>query len=121
MQWLASGLAAQTLVANAPGAGVHFVADGMVLAAPGIFQQYAAHRVTPEAPDITALAKLVQKAVCAEGWHLRGPQNAALHRFKVAGSGDDRSVVTLKGVVIPTPQRFVAAVPSPNAALSRLM
>ena len=28
MQWLAGGIAAQTLAVNAPGASVHFVADG---------------------------------------------------------------------------------------------
>ncbi|MEO8152356.1 MAG: DNA-binding domain-containing protein [Rhizobacter sp.] len=119
MQWLSGGVAEQTIAVNAPGAGVHFVADGMVLAAPGIFQEYAAQRSTSVATDVVAFGKLAQKAVCAEGWHLRGPQDASMHRFKVAG--DDKSAVALKGLVIPRPQRFVASVPPPNAALSRLM
>jgi hypothetical protein len=121
MAWLAQGLASHTIASNTAGAQVHFVAEGMVLVAPGIFQSYAASGGGAQGIDIPAAGKAVQKAVCEEGWHLRGPQNAHLHRFAFGtGSADGRPAV-LKGLVIQAPQRFLAALPAPNPALSRLM
>jgi hypothetical protein len=119
MHWLAAGVAAQSIPTLGPEAVVHFVPDGMVLAVPAAFQHYAAARAA-QAPglalDIGALGKDVQKAVIAEAWHLRGPQNAHLHRFARSGGP-----AVFRGLLIPSPQRFLAAVPAPDPALSRLM
>jgi hypothetical protein len=120
MDWLATGIATQSIPTHGPEAAVHFVTDGMVLAVPAVFQHYAAAQAAQDraAPlDITALGKDVQKAVVAEGWHLRGPQNAHLHRFVRSGGGP----AVFRGLLIPSPQRFLAAVPAPDPALSRLM
>ncbi len=125
MQWLTQGLADQTILSNAPDARVHFAADGMVLVAPGIFQQYASEhpngplQATP--PDITAFGKEVLRAVCAEGWHLRGPQNANMHRFQFKRSSDGKTPPVLRALVIQAPQRFITTPPPPHPGLSRLM
>lgn len=122
MKWIATGVGDQTLPVNSPGALLHVVTDGLVLATPGIFQAYATQFAPHGGVDVPTLGKEAQKAVCAQGWHLRGPQNAHLHRFQGAVSADaQRSPMALRAVVIQAPQRFVSNLPQPNPALARLM
>jgi hypothetical protein len=120
MRWVADGLAAGTISINDAAARVHVCADGLVLAAPGLFQDYAAAHASAMYDNLAAFARDVQKAVCEQGWHVRGPQGANLHRFQHGRAGAPDTVV-FKGVLFARPERFVADLPAPNVALSRLM
>lgn len=120
MQWLARGIAERSIAINEVDARVHFSADGMVLVVPGVFQEYAALHLGGVVTDITAFAKEAQKAVCGEGWHMRGPQSAHTHRFEIKEAGQSKGGV-VKALIIQSPQRFISPLPPRNAALSRLM
>jgi hypothetical protein len=121
MRWLAGSIASKEMVVNTPQSLVHVCEEGLMLAYPGIFEQYLGQEAGAEAGTAAGEERLksLLNAVCEAGWHLRGLLNASLLQFQLHQPGE--LPMFLRGLVIPSPQRFVPQLPGPNPALLRLL
>lgn len=122
MQWLREGMALRTLQINTPQSALHFTDTAMVLVYPAIFQAYANACAAPAIKGPAAQADRTQtvlNAVCGLGWHESGPFDSRLLHFELLQHRAEPAI--LKGVVIPSPQRFINPLPPSNPALSRLI
>jgi hypothetical protein len=147
MQWLAAGLATGEMSVNTSHAPVHVSADGLVLVYPAVFQAYLrAPKAGPARPSLGGAAgkvadshllekartpetsgdllvtpereKALLKALCAQGWHVRGLLNSNLLHFHLQQF--DKAPAFLRALVIRPPQHMVAGLPRPNPGLVRL-
>ena len=116
MAWLNQGLLDGTLSVNQPDALVHRVAEGLLLASPRLFRQFARQQVVgPEAADYAA--RRVQREVLREGWHLRGDHGVNILCYEHRRS--DRGAIRINGIVILEPQRFIQPLPAIDPTLVR--
>ena len=123
MAWLRQGLADGALPVNVAGALVHFVPEGMLLVSPRIFREFAMRfgedghgpAVAVDDPD---MGKSIQRQFLRAGWHRRAGKGVNILSYQVMRG--ERAVSQLSGVVIPSPERFVAPVPAVNPVLVRL-
>ena len=122
MGWLQQELAQGKLRINQSGAPLHVVTEGLLLASPRIFREYANNAAQGSGRGIaTAVAddtvKSIQREFLRAGWHVRADNGADILTYEVRRGG--RAVSRLSGVVIAHPERFVAALPPANALLVR--
>jgi len=125
IDWVQHGLSSGTLRANAAGALVHIVDEGMLLVSPRIFRVFAdrhgavghdgALPGTAGAPDI---GLFIQRQVLRAGWHRRADQGVNILTYQVMRG--NRAVSRLSGVVILNPERFIVPLPPVNPLLVRL-
>ena len=118
MAWLNQGLLDGTLSVNKPDALVHRVAEGLLLASPRIFREFAKQQVG--GPEAAAdAAKRVQREVLREGWHLRADRgvNILCYERKRSNRGSTR----INGIVIREPQRFIQPLPAIDSTLVRVV
>jgi len=118
MAWLSQGLLGGTLSVNTPDALVHVVAEGLLLASPRIFREFAKQRVAGLGADADA-AKRVQREVLREGWHLRADRGVNILCYEHRRS--DRGTTRINGIVIREPKRFIQPLPAIDSTLVRVM
>lgn len=125
MHWLQRGIAGGTLLVNVPGALVHGVNEGLLLASPRIFRRFAKHdgfvdataAFNPE--QAVEPAKRIQREVLRAGWHLRADHGVNILSYQWLR--DHRAMSRINGIVICEPGRFVAPPPPINPALVRVV
>jgi hypothetical protein len=118
MAWLSQGMLDGRLSVNEPDALVHVVAEGLLLASPRIFREFAKQQVgVPE--SAADAAKRVQREVLREGWHLRADRGVNILCYERKRS--DRGSTRINGIVIREPQRFIQALPAIDSALVRVV
>jgi hypothetical protein len=118
MAWLNQGLLGGTLSVNKPDALVHRVAEGLLLASPRIFREFAKQQVG--GPEAAAdAAKRVQREVLREGWHLRADRGVNILCYERKRS--DRGSTRINGIVIREPQRFIQPLPAIDSTLVRVV
>jgi hypothetical protein len=118
MAWLSQGMLDGGLSVNEPDALVHVVAEGLLLASPRIFREFAKQQVgVPEAA--ADAAKRVQREVLREGWHLRADRGVNILCYERKRS--DRGSTRINGIVIREPQRFVQTLPAFDSTLVRVV
>ena len=118
MVWLNQGLLNGSLSVNKPDALVHGVAEGLLLASPRIFREFAKQQFA--GPESAAdAAKRVQREVLREGWHLRADRgvNILCYGYRRSEPGATR----INGIVIREPQRFIQRLPAIDSALVRVV
>jgi len=116
--WLSRGTIGGALPVNTPDAAVHVVVEGLLLASPRIFREFAKQQV--EGREAAAdTAKRVQREVLQAGWHLRSEGGVNFHWYerKRSGGGSTR----INGVVICDPQRFIQPLPAVDSTLVRVV
>lgn len=108
--WLRSGVANGHLRVNRADARIHVVPEGVLLASPVIFRDFASARNDPKSWDKT------QKAVCKVGRHLRGAQDTNILHYKVElpGRNHDGATQVLNGIVIVDPNIVFGDLPVPE-------
>jgi integrating conjugative element relaxase (TIGR03760 family) len=107
LDWLIAGLREGRLDYNSGKARVHVVPEGVLLASPGLFKDYAEATGT----EFEAVQKSFQKLKL----HHVTTSGHNVHAYAVSGSGS-----VIKGFLLPDPARlFGEVVPSPNPYLSR--
>jgi integrating conjugative element relaxase (TIGR03760 family) len=108
LDWLATALQAGRLEYNSAKARVHIVPEGVLLASPGLFRDYAEATGT----DFEAIQRSFQKLKL----HRVTSAGHNVHQYAVADSG-----AVIKGFLLPEPALiFGGIVPVPNRVLSRL-
>ena len=118
MVWLNQGLLDGSLSVNQPDALVYGVAEGLLLASPRIFREFAKQQFA--GPESAAdAAKRVQREVLREGWHLRADRGVNILCYERKRS--DRGSTRINGIVIREPQRFLHALPAIDSALVRVV
>ena len=117
MTWVKQGIADGTLPVNARGALVHRVEEGLLLASPGIFRAFV-RQEGPGRDEPRDAAKRLQREVLRAGWHLRADGGVNLHGYVWRQDGGPD--VSIHGVVILAPARFVDPLPPVNPALVRV-
>lgn len=118
MAWLSQGMLDGRLSVNEPDALVHVVAEGLLLASPRIFREFAKQQVgVPE--SAADAAKRVQREVLREGWHLRVDRGVNILCYE--RKRFDRGSSRINGIVIREPQRFVEALPAIDSTLVRVV
>jgi len=117
MAWLRDAVAGGTLPINRPDALVHVVAEGLLLASPRIFREFARERAAAE--PASDAAKRVQRDVLRAGWHVRanGGVNMLCYERTRTGRGPTR----VTGIVIRDPQRFLDPLPAIDMTLVRVV
>jgi integrating conjugative element relaxase (TIGR03760 family) len=108
LEWVGAELQAGRLEYNSAKARVHVVPEGVLLASPGLFRDYAAaigaHDFTP-----------VQKSFLKLKLHQTTTAGLNIHQYAVAGSG-----AVISGILLADPGHlFGPLVPAPNPALVR--
>ena len=118
MMWLNQGLLDGSFSINKPDALVYGVAEGLLLASPRIFREFAKQQFA--GPESAAdAAKRVQREVLREGWHLRADRGVNILCYDRKRS--DRGSTRINGIVIREPQRFLHALPAIDSALVRVV
>ncbi|MCL1961602.1 MAG: DNA-binding domain-containing protein [Desulfovibrionaceae bacterium] len=116
IKWLQHSLVNRTLKYNETGAAVHFVPEGIALVSPLIFKLYAATQVQDS--EIEGHAMYVQREVVKAHWHVVGPANVNILRYRVIGRGGT-AAGKLAAIVLSEPSRFVQQpLPPANPALA---
>ena len=118
MAWLRQGVLGGTLPVNTPDALVYVVAEGLLLASPRIFREFAKQQVVGLDGAADA-AKHVQREVLREGWHLRADRGINILCYEHQHS--DRRITRINGIVIREPQRFIWPLRAIDTTLARLM
>jgi integrating conjugative element relaxase (TIGR03760 family) len=107
MDWLTTALREGRLEYNSSGARVHVVPEGVLLASPGIFRDFAEATHTEFESVQRSFQKLKLHKVTTAGHNI--------HDYAVSGSG-----AVIKGFLLPDTRRvFGEVVPNPNPYLSR--
>lgn len=122
MAWLRQGVQGGVLPVNAPDALVHVVAEGLLLASPRIFREFA-KQIGGSEPLFDA-ARRVQREVLREGWHLRADRGLSIFCYekgRYARGRSDRETTRINGIVIREPQRFIQPLPAIDPALVRVV
>ena len=118
MAWLKQGVQSGALSVNTPDALVYVVAEGLLLASPHIFREFAKQQVGGAEP-ITDTAKHLQREVLRQGWHLRADRGLNILCYERGRS--DRGSNRINGIVIRDPQRFIQPLPAIDSTLVRLL
>ena len=122
MVWLNQGLLDGSLSVNKPDALVYGVAEGLLLASPRIFREFAKQQVAgPESgADATRRAqRQVLREVLREGWHLRGDHGVNIRCYGYRRS--EPGATRINGIVIREPQRFIQRRPAIDSMLVRVV
>jgi hypothetical protein len=82
MAWLRQGVLGGALPVNTPDALVYVVAEGLLLASPRIFREFA-KQIGGSEPLFDA-ARRVQREVLREGWHLRADRGLSIFCYERA-------------------------------------
>jgi len=117
MAWLRQGVLNETLPVNRPDGLVHVVNEGLLLASPRIFREFARERAGPE-PAVDA-AKRVQREVLRAGWHLRADGGVNMLCYERARAG--HSPTRINGIVILDPRRLIDPLPAVDTTLVRVV
>jgi hypothetical protein len=123
MAWLRQGVQGGVLPVNTPDALVYVVAEGLLLASPRIFGEFAKLIVAGLNPLFDA-ARRVQREVLREGWHLRADRGLSIFCYekgRYARGRSDRETTRINGIVIREPQRFIQPLPAIDPALVRVV
>lgn len=115
MAWLRQGVLDGTLPVNRPDALVHVVNEGLLLASPRIFREFARNRASSEPAGDAA--KRVQCDVLRAGWHLRADGGVNMLCYERTRVG--RSPTRIAGIVIRDPRRFIDPLPAVDTTLVR--
>ena len=121
MAWLKQGVQGGRLPVNTPDALVYVVAEGLLLASPRIFREFAT-QIGGSEPLFDA-ARRVQREVLREGWHLRADRGLSIFCYgtgRYARGRSDPETTRINGIVIREPQRFIQPLPDIDPALVRL-
>ncbi len=107
--WVAAGVRSGDLRCNGAGARIHVVPEGVLLASPGIFQDYA------EASGGADFGK-VQESFLRLRLHRRTAAGLNIHRYGFSGHG-----ASLCGLLLPNPGILFGdgATPAPSLLLKR--
>jgi hypothetical protein len=110
--WLRSGIQQRSIPVNATHAMIQVVAEGVLLATPGIFQAYV--QATGEQDW-----KLVQQSVLKKHWHKKNAQGLNVFQYQVAGK---QKQSTVNGLLLPdTGFIFVdTTIPKPNPHFTQI-
>jgi hypothetical protein len=122
MVWLNQGLLDGSLSVNKPDALVYGVAEGLLLASPRIFREFAKQQVAgPESgADATRRAqRQVLREVLREGWHLRGDHGVNIRCYGYRRS--EPGATRINGIVMLEPQRFIHRLPAIDSMLVRVV
>ena len=125
MDWLRQGIVGGTLPVNTPNALVHRVAEGLLLAWPRIFREFAKEAgpvgglMGPNADQVAGSAKRLQREFLRAGWQLQAERGVNFHCYQ--WKGDQRTTSRINGLVIVEPSRFVDPLPPVNPALVRVV
>ena len=117
MAWLRQGVLDGTLSVNRTDAQVHVVNEGLLLASPRIFREFARERAGPEPAGDAA--KRVQRDVLRAGWHLRAGGGVNMLCYEMTRAG--RSPTRITGIVIRDPRRFIDPLPVVDTTLVRVV
>ena len=125
MDWLRQGIVGGTLPVNTPDALVHRVTEGLLLAWPRIFREFAKEAghvgglMGPNADREIRSAKHFQREFLRAGWHLQAEcgVNFLFYQWK----GEKRTTSRVSGIVIVEPARFIDPLPPVNPALARVV
>lgn len=114
MSWVHKGISNGSLPANARGALVHGVEDGLLLVTPRIFREFIRHE-GPAHDKCNDAAKRLQRELLRAAWHLKAEGGVNFHVYvrNQHGQPDER----VHGIVILAPERFFEPVPALNPAL----
>lgn len=125
MDWLRLGIVGGTLSVNTPDALVHRVAEGLLLAWPRIFWEFAKEAgpvgglMGPNADREAGSPKRLQRELLRAGWHLQAERGVNFHCYQ--WKGDQCRTSRINGLVIVEPGRFVDPLPPVNPALVRVV
>lgn len=109
LAWIVSGVQSGRIKCNGPEARVHGVPEGVLLASPGVFQDYA------QSAGGADFGK-VQESFLKLKLHRRTAAGLNIHRYALSG-GDS----CVNGILLTNPGAvFGEAAPSPNPLLERL-
>jgi hypothetical protein len=122
MNWLAQGISDGSVSYNTATSVVHFVAEGMLLVSPKVFQHFEELVRTSAVTDNQGLLtdktwKEVQNAVAKSGWlYASQPGNRHAVTYDVIAQG--KTVHTaVTGFLVHTPDRWLSPLPGPNPYL----
>ena len=118
MAWLSQGVLGGTLAVNTPDALVHMVAEGLLLASPRIFREFARQQGAGFEPAVDT-ARRVQREVLREGWHLRAERGVNILCYERKRS--DHGVTRINGIVLREPLRFIQSLPAIDLTLLRVV
>ena len=93
------------------------VNEGLLLASPRIFREFARERAGPEPAGDAA--KRVQRDVLRAGWHLRAGGGVNMLCYEMTRAG--RSPTRITGIVIRDPRRFIDPLPVVDTTLVRVV
>ena len=125
MHWLRQGIVGGTLPVNTPDALVHRVAEGLLLAWPRIFREFAKETgpvgglMGPNADREAGSAKRLQRDFLRAGWQLQAERGVNFHCYQ--WKGDQPTTSRVSGMVIIEPGRFIDPLPPVNLALVRVV
>ncbi len=127
MAWLRQGVLGGALPVNTPEAPVYVVAEGLLLASPRIFSEFA-KQIGGSEPLFDA-ARRVQREVLRVGWHLRADRGLSIFCYETgryetgryARGRSDPETTRINGIVIREPQRFIQPLPAIDPALVRVV
>ena len=117
MAWLGQGVQGGSLPVNRQDGQVYVVAEGLLLASPRIFREFAKQQVTGS-ESVADAARRVQREVLRAGWHLRADRGVNILCYERGRSG--RESIRIHGIVIHEPQRFIQPLPAPDLTMVRL-
>lgn len=117
MAWLRQGVLGGALPVNTPDALVYVVAEGLLLASPRIFREFA--KLMGGSEPLFDAARRVQREVLREGWHLRADRGLSIFCYERGQT--DRETTRINGIVIREPQRFIQPLPAIDPALVRVV
>jgi len=124
MTWLRDRLGDGSLGANQPDALVHFVAEGMLLVAPGIFEAFERESGRerrgagdPVGASVADRARRLQREFLRAGWQVRTENGIDIITYRLMRGS--RPAKTISGVVVRRPERFGIEVLPANPAVVR--
>ena len=119
LTWVLASLQRGTLPYNQPGALVHFVAEGMLLASPNIFKRYTLAMAATGSPVSSGFWLAVQKDFVKSPFALR-ENDKNVFQYIIRRDSELQGNNVLHGVIASNPHTLVMPVPELNARLQRL-
>jgi len=122
MNWLAQGISDGSVTYNTATSVAHFVAEGMLLVSPKVFQQFEELVKSGVVTDSDGLLtdktwKEVQNAVAKSGWlYALQPGNRHAVTYDVLAQGKAMRA-TVTGFLVQAPERWLSPLPRSNPYL----